>query len=181
TTTTDSSRLFVRGIGCDYPAGVRVIPGWLGPALVQLPPTLAADPGLLDVVLAQFPAGVQVAVEPRHASWWCAPTRAVLERRGAALCWADRRGRPVTPLWRTAGFGYLRMHEGRANSWPRYGRTALRSWLDRIVEAYGDGPPVYVYFNNDPGCAAVADAVAFAALARGRGLAVTRTPDRPYG
>jgi len=60
----------------------------LGPALLQLPPTLAADLELLDAVLARFPAGVQVAVEPRHASWWGAPTRAVLERRGAALCWA---------------------------------------------------------------------------------------------
>jgi hypothetical protein len=33
-----------------------------------------------------------------------------------------------------------------------------------------------VYFNNDPGGAAVTDAAAMAALARSRGLVVTRTP-----
>jgi hypothetical protein len=35
---------------------------------------------------------------------------------------------------------------------------------------------VYVYFNNDPGGAAVVNSAEFAALARDAGLAVTRTP-----
>jgi hypothetical protein len=35
---------------------------------------------------------------------------------------------------------------------------------------------VYVYFNNDPGGAAVVNSAVFAALARDAGLAVTRTP-----
>ena len=46
----------------------------------------------------------------------------------AALCWADRKGRPLNPLWQTADFGYVRLHEGRAKPWPRYGRAALASW-----------------------------------------------------
>jgi uncharacterized protein YecE (DUF72 family) len=145
--------------------------GKLGPVLLQLPPTLAASAGLLDEVLALFPSDVRVAVEPRHDSWWVPEIRAVLARRGAALCWADRRGRPVTPLWRTAAFGYLRMHEGRAAPRPRYGRQALRSWLDRIAAEFRD-EPVYVYFNNDPGGAAVVDALALAGAARRRGMAL---------
>ncbi|MDG4787281.1 DUF72 domain-containing protein [Micromonospora sp. WMMD1102] len=148
----------------------------LGPVLVQLPPNLPADVAALAEVLARFPAGVRVAVEPRHPSWWTAATRRVLERYGAALCWADRRGRPVTPLWRTADFGYLRLHEGRAEPRPRYGRTALRSWLDRIGTTYPGAEPVFVYFNNDPGGAAIVDAGALAALARHRGVPVSRTP-----
>ncbi|HZN71067.1 MAG TPA: DUF72 domain-containing protein [Micromonosporaceae bacterium] len=150
--------------------------GKLGPVLVQLPPTLRADVDSLDAVLRRFPSAVNVAVEPRHPSWWTDDIRRVLDRRGAALCWSDRRGRPITPLWRTAGFGYLRMHEGRAKPRPRYGRTALRSWAERIEAEYGAEPPVYVYFNNDPGGAAVLDAVAFARTARRVGLSVTRTP-----
>jgi uncharacterized protein YecE (DUF72 family) len=150
--------------------------GKLGPVLLQLPPSLSADEDALDATLARFPTGVRVAVEPRHPSWWTDRVRAVLERRGAALCWADRRGRPVTPLWRTAGFGYLRLHEGRAEPRPSYGPAALRSWLDRIEAAgFGSGT-VYVYFNNDPGGAAVRDACALAALARRLGMTVTRTP-----
>ncbi len=147
--------------------------GKLGPVLLQLPPTLPAEPDLLDAVLARFPRQVRVAVEPRHDSWWTGRIRDVLERRGAVLCWADRRGRPVTPLWRTAGFGYLRMHEGRATPRPRYGPTALRSWLDRIGREFGS-EPVYVYFNNDPGGAAVADAVALARAATRLRMPVSR-------
>jgi uncharacterized protein YecE (DUF72 family) len=104
--------------------------------------------------------------------------RDVLERHGAALAWADRRGRPVTPLWRTAGWGYLRLHEGRAEPRPRYGRAALASWLDRLSAAYAlDREPAYVYFNNDPSGAAIQDAAALAGQAAQRGLPVSRHPD----
>jgi uncharacterized protein YecE (DUF72 family) len=129
----------------------------LGPVLLQLPPTLTADVAALDETLSQFPASVRVAVEPRHPTWWTDEVRDLLKRHRAALCWADRLGRPVTPLWRTADFGYLRLHEGRARPWPRYGRTALSSWVDRIC---GESGAVrnYVSFNNDPGRAAVIDA-----------------------
>jgi len=144
----------------------------LGPVLLQLPPTLRADEGLLDGVLAEFPRDVRVAVEPRHESWWTAGIRRVLERHHAALAWADRLGRPVTPLWRTADFGYLRLHEGRANPWPRYGRRALTTWVDRVGSAY-PGEEVFVFFNNDPGGAAVEDAAALERLS-GRGRAARR-------
>ncbi|WP_438484074.1 DUF72 domain-containing protein [Streptomyces sp. S186] len=150
----------------------------LGPVLLQLPPTLRADAGLLDACLGCFPAGIRVAVEPRHDSWWTDAVRAVLERRGAALCWADRGSRPVTPLWRTAGWGYLRFHEGRAEPWPRYGRQALHAWLRRIADTWPDRADVYAYFNNDPGGAAVRDAAHFAHAAIAAGRTVTRAPAR---
>lgn len=92
----------------------------------------------------------------------------MLARRGAALCWADRLGHPLTPLWRTADWAYVRFHEGAARPWPSYGDRALRSWVRRIP---GDA---YVYFNNDHGGAAVRDAARFAALARDAGLPVGR-------
>jgi uncharacterized protein YecE (DUF72 family) len=147
----------------------------LGPVLLQLPPSLRADAGALDETLSRFPRSVRVAVEPRHDTWFTDEIRDVLKRHGAALCWADRLGRPRTPLWHTADFGYLRMHEGRAQPWPRYGRASLSTWLDRI-ERELPGVPVYVFFNNDPGGAAVTDAAAMAELARRRSVVVTRTP-----
>jgi uncharacterized protein YecE (DUF72 family) len=149
--------------------------GKLGPVLLQLPPTLPADPAALDRTLRAFPTGVRVAVEPRHSSWWTDAVREVLQRHSAALCWSDRKGRPQTPLWRTADWGYLRLHEGRATPWPRYGRAALDSWTARLAEGFSD---IYVYFNNDPGCAAITDAVAFARLAERRGLPIGRAPER---
>jgi uncharacterized protein YecE (DUF72 family) len=143
----------------------------LGPVLLQLPPTLRRDTGLLADALGLIPTGVRVAVEPRHDSWWTDEVRAVLERFDAALCWADRRSRPITPLWTTASWGYLRLHEGRARPWPHYGRVALRTWALRIADA--GWPAGYVYFNNDPGGAAIDDARAFVAAARSEGLKVT--------
>jgi uncharacterized protein YecE (DUF72 family) len=147
----------------------------LGPVLLQLPPTLRADAGLLDACLACFPPGVRVAVEPRHASWWSEDIRTVLAARGAALCWADVRARPATPLWRTADWGYVRFHEGRARPWPRYGRRALATWAERVAATWAAEDDVYAYFNNDPGAAAVEDARVFAVEARRAGLRVTRT------
>jgi uncharacterized protein YecE (DUF72 family) len=152
----------------------------LGPVLLQLPPTLTADAGLLDDALAAFPPDRPVVVEPRHESWWVPAVRSVLERHGAALCWADRLGKPVTPTWRTADHGYLRLHEGTADPRPRYHRRVLRTWLDRLTTAFPDPTtPVYVYFNNDPGGAAILDAIAFAALAAGTGVPRTRVPTLP--
>jgi uncharacterized protein YecE (DUF72 family) len=155
----------------------------LGPVLLQLPPTLRAEPAVLDACLTAFrrarPPGlgpVRVAVEPRHQSWWTGEIQGILAEHDAALCWADRRGRPVTPLWRTATWGYLRFHEGAADPWPSYGERALQSWAERVRAAWPDSADVYVYFNNDPGGAAVVNSATFAALARGLGLTVTRTP-----
>ncbi|GAA0557255.1 DUF72 domain-containing protein [Paractinoplanes ferrugineus] len=136
----------------------------LGPVLLQLPPTLRAEPEALEQTLKQFPRTVRLVVEPRHESWFTGETRKILERYGAALCWADRNSRPLGPLWTTADFGYLRMHEGRAKPWPRYGRTALAGWLDRLAPL----TEAYVFFNNDPGGAAIVDADAFIALREAR-------------
>lgn len=147
--------------------------GTSGPVLLQLPPTLVFDAELLHAVLNAFLARVPVAIEPRHPTWDTAQARQVLEKHGAALCWADRLGRPVTPLWRTADFGYIRLHEGRATPHPRYGRAALLSWLDRATTTFGNAP-VYVYFNNDHGGAAVHDASALIGLAERRDVPVAR-------
>ncbi len=149
--------------------------GKLGPVLLQLPPTLRADPVLLDRCLGCFPAGVQVAAEFRHPSWWSAETREILTAHGAALCWADRLGRPAAPLWRTAGFVYLRCHEGAASPRPMYGRKALRAWAVRVSAALAGGGEAYVYFNNDPGGAAVRNALDFRALCE---LSQKRARDR---
>ncbi|MFV2172947.1 DUF72 domain-containing protein [Actinomadura sp. LOL_016] len=124
----------------------------LGPILLQLPPTLQADPERLDTCLRHFPRHIRVAVEARHPTWWTDEIRAVLERHHAALCWADRLGRPLTPLWRTTDWLYLRLHEGPARPWPDYDDATLTAWIPELTD------DTYVYFNNDPHGAAVRNA-----------------------
>lgn len=130
----------------------------LGPVLLQLPPTLLARPEMLARTLSEFSGRTRIVVEPRHPSWFSEEIRTVLSDYGAALCWADRLGRAVTPLWKTADFGYLRLHEGRALPLPNYGVRALDAWLVRLAEGDGEHDDVYVYFNNDRGGAAVSNA-----------------------
>lgn len=150
----------------------------LGPILLQLPPNLHEDAGALDACLREFPKHVRVAVEPRHESWWTTDVRRLLERRGAALCWADWYGRPATPLWRTTDWGYVRLHSGTAEPRPRYGRRALATWAERIAGTWPERADVYAYFNNDPGGAAVVNAVQFARALQRAGRTTSRVPEK---
>jgi uncharacterized protein YecE (DUF72 family) len=133
----------------------------LGPILLQLPPSLEIDLERLDKTLEAFGNEVRVAVEPRHKSWFVPELCDVLRQYNAAFVLADRNG-PITPLWATSGWFYLRMHQGLARPRPCYGEAALRSWVRRIGELPdGVGRTGYVYFNNDHGACAPRNAVTF--------------------
>jgi uncharacterized protein YecE (DUF72 family) len=148
----------------------------LGPVLLQLPPNLKADVASLAAVLELLAPRVRVAVEFRHDTWFRAPVRRLLERHGAALCLADRDSRPVSPLWRTAEWGYVRLHAGVARPRPCYGRSALESWAQRVAEGWNTAADVFVYFNNDARGCAPRDARAFARALERHGLRPTRVP-----
>lgn len=148
----------------------------LGPVLLQLPPDLQLELERLADCLACFPAGTRVVVEPRHASWWAPEVREVLEHHAAALCWADRASEPVAPVWRTADWGYLRLHAGGGEDlWP-YSTDVLARWADLLCDTWSDDEDVFIYTNNDPGGAALRDGVTLARLLRERGRTVGRVP-----
>jgi uncharacterized protein YecE (DUF72 family) len=157
----------------------RALGNHLGPVLLQLPPDLRVALDDLDATLRAFGRSVRVAVEPRHASWFTRELADVLGAHDAALCLVDRGSRPITPLWRTADWVYVRFHAGNATPRPCYGDTALASWVQRVHDLWpgSDGPDGYVYFNNDTYGCAVRDAVVWARLAATAGMPVTRTPD----
>jgi uncharacterized protein YecE (DUF72 family) len=141
----------------------------LGPILLQLPPTLRCDLGRLEETLASFPPTTRLVIEFRHDSWLTDATAELLRHRGVATCMADRRGL-LRPQWRTADWGYIRFHEGRAHPAPRYGSASLRTWAERIAKEYGPDQTVYAYFNNDPHGCAPRNALEFAAACRRAGL-----------
>jgi uncharacterized protein YecE (DUF72 family) len=148
----------------------------LGPILLQLPPDLPADIEHLAETLQAFPPSVRVAVEPRHESWFSEEFRRLLVDSGAALCLADRGG-PITPMWQTAAWTYLRFHGGRASPCPCYGRRALESWASRLAELTPGDHDSYAFFNNDHQGCALRDAAVFARLLRNEGIHVGEVAD----
>ncbi|MGH2821188.1 MAG: DUF72 domain-containing protein [Actinomycetota bacterium] len=151
----------------------------LGPVLLQLPPNLKADVPSLSETLDRLISSVHVAVEFRHESWFTDEVRSILEDRNVALCLADRWSQPVTPVWRTADWTYVRFHAGRATPEPCYGRTALKSWIERIASSWSSSEDVWAYFNNDHVACALRDARVFSAECGRAGLGPTRVPREP--
>jgi uncharacterized protein YecE (DUF72 family) len=145
----------------------------LGPALLQLPPSMRADSSRLRETLAAFPSTWRVAVEFRHDSWYTDEVRAILEGHGAALCLADRL-KVLTPPWRTADWTYVRFHHGRGAPDPCYEASVLEEWAERLAASWAPEEDAYVYFNNDPRACALWDAGLFAEACRRRGLRPTR-------
>lgn len=148
----------------------------LGPILLQLPPDMTIQIDRLAETLDAFPPTVRVAVEPRHDSWFVDDLRNLLRSHGAALCLGDRRG-PVTPLWRTADWTYLRFHGGRASPRPCYGGSALSSWVARLIDGWGRDPDAVVYFNNDHQGCALRDAALLGRLLAKDGVSHGQLPD----
>ena len=150
----------------------------IGPVLLQLPPRFRAVPERLHATLRAFDRhGLRVAVELRDASWVTDEVRDVLVAHNAATVWADRGEHVLGPVWRTADWGYVRLHEGASAEPPCYTRPTLDAWARRIAASHAAPEDVFVYFNNDPHGCAVFDAAVFARCCARLGLRVTKAPD----
>ena len=126
----------------------------LGPVLFQQPPTFPCDIELLRELLLVIPEEMRAAFEFRHPSWERDDVLRALDEAGAAWVLPDRPGSRVA-MHVTGGWSYVRFHRGRKDSFD-YPAAKLRRWADRIAEL--PAREVFVYFNNDPGGAAVRDA-----------------------
>ena len=126
----------------------------LGPVLFQFPPRFGLELELLRETLAILPPTMRAAFEFRDPSWETDEVLAALEGAGAAWVLADRPGARVR-LHVTGGWSYVRFHRGTQEGFD-YPREKLRRWAERIASLPAE--ETYVYFNNDPGGAAVRDA-----------------------
>jgi uncharacterized protein YecE (DUF72 family) len=140
----------------------------LGPVLIQLPPRFGCDLERLEGLLSVLPKEMRAAVEFRDPSWEVKQVYDLLDARGAALVLPDRPGARVPDVV-TGGWSYVRFHQGRPGA-PGYPRDKLRRWAGRIAKTAASD--VFVYFNNDPGGAALRDAVTLTGLLEERGCDV---------
>jgi uncharacterized protein YecE (DUF72 family) len=151
--------------------GVAALGRARGPALVQLPPSLAFDQALAEAFFGEAARhlGPAIVCEPRHPSWFePAADRLLAEHRVARVA-ADPAIAPTAAVpggW--AGLAYFRLHGAPAVYRSPYDETALRRQRDRIVQLRDSGTECWTIFDNTASGAALANALQLAeALERG--------------
>jgi len=112
-----------------------------GPLLFQLPPNFKRDDERLADFLALLPAGVQVAFEFRHTSWFEAAVYALLSARRCALAITETDEADSTPVVATADFGYARLRK------TEYADAELNAWLARLRAL--DCRQTHIYFKHE--------------------------------
>ncbi|WP_165066040.1 DUF72 domain-containing protein [Paludisphaera rhizosphaerae] len=113
----------------------------LGPIFFQLPPHAKKDAPRLRAFLETCPAGLRMAFEFRHASWFDDEVFDALRDHNSALCIADADDKLQVPFEPTADWGYLRLRR------PDYDDAALRTWGDRVSEQSWD--ETFVFFKHE--------------------------------
>jgi uncharacterized protein YecE (DUF72 family) len=135
--------------------GARGLGDKLGPILFQLQANFHLDLERLEHFVDMLPADVRFTLEFRHASWLVPAVFDVLRSHRIALCIPDHPKMPKS-FEITSDFTYIRMHlppKGLG-----YGRRALESWAERVLDWHRRRLDVFVYFNNDMAGHAVKDA-----------------------
>jgi len=129
----------------------------LGPLLFQLPPNFKKASDRLGGLLSLLPAGLRVAFEFRHESWFDEEVFALLGTRNAALCVADTE-EGSTPAVATADFGYLRLRA------VEYTDDGLRRWIETIQRVGAPWREAFVFFKHEDSGSGPALARRFLAL-----------------
>ena len=129
----------------------------LGPVLVQTPPYLKKDLGLLREFLAgAVPAGKQVALELQGAHWDTDDVDQVLADHGCARCVADKDDGSARVV-RTAPWTYVRLRKDD------YADDELAGWLERVRGAGGER--AWIFFKHEDTARGVEMAMALQAMA----------------
>jgi uncharacterized protein YecE (DUF72 family) len=142
-------------------AQARELGAALGPLLVQLPPSLRFEARLAESFLLATRSlfDGEVAMEPRHASWFCDEAEALLDRFHVGRVAADPAVVPqaATPGgW--SGLRYWRLHGSPEMYHTPYGDERLR----KLNAALAGGD--WCIFDNTASGAATADALALLEL-----------------
>ena len=127
--------------------------------LVQLPPSLAFEPAVAAPFLAGLRGrwGRQIALEPRHPSWFDEEPDVLLDRLRIARVAADPARVPAAAEpggWR--GLAYYRLHGSPSIYRSSYDDGRLEGYAERIAAAAG---PAWCIFDNTASGAATGDAL----------------------
>ncbi len=130
--------------------------------LVQLPPSLAFDRGVADALFASLAERLplQIACEPRHASWFEQDADALLASHRVARVAADPArvpGAAVSGGWR--GLSYYRLHGSPIIYRSSYEPERLEAYARSIAADLDKGRNIWCIFDNTASSAAVGNAL----------------------
>ncbi|HEY3276693.1 MAG TPA: DUF72 domain-containing protein [Syntrophorhabdaceae bacterium] len=125
---------------------VRLLKDKLGVVLIQLPPGLRYDEGLVTDFFQLLDGSFRYAVEARNPGFVSDSFFTLLRKHNMAWCIADSAGRYPYREEVTADFVYIRLHGGQQLYASDYGDKELEAWREKI-EAWGK--ETFVYFDND--------------------------------
>ncbi len=119
--------------------------GRLGPLLFQLPPNFKLDLERLRSFLA-IPAlaGVRIAFEFRHESWFASEVFALMSEYGAALCIAESDDLASPEVHTAAGHTCFRLRRNGG-----YTEAELAAFAAKFAALVANGREVYAYFKHE--------------------------------
>jgi uncharacterized protein YecE (DUF72 family) len=113
----------------------------LGPILVQLPPNLRKDTGVLGAFLEKFASKGKLAFEFRNDSWFCEEVFNLLREHNTAFGVVEKEADGFEPIKEVTGsFVYMRLRKGD------YTKPQLKEWAKWIRAQSVD---VYCYLKHD--------------------------------
>jgi uncharacterized protein YecE (DUF72 family) len=140
--------------------------GKLGPLLIQLPPSLRFDAGIVEAFLIAWRKATTAAtvLEPRHATWFDASAEALLAAFEIARVAADPAVVPFAAEpggW--TGLAYRRLHGSPAMYATSYDDGRLKPLAEQASEETGASESWWIFDNTQFG-AATTDALKLMAL-----------------
>jgi uncharacterized protein YecE (DUF72 family) len=139
--------------------------------LVQLPPSLALETEVAGEFLATLRRRWtgDVALEPRHATWFTAPASALLARFDVARVVADPvRAEGGDGPAGSSGLAYYRLHGSPRTYYSSYDAEYLAALADRLRAHRDAGVTTWCIFDNTASGAAAANALELVRLADGK-------------
>lgn len=134
----------------------------LGPLIVQLPPSLAFHPEIVDEFFSELRARYagSVGCEPRHASWFASDAETLLVSHRIARVGADPSCVPGAARaggW--SGLAYYRLHGSPRMYYSAYGPEQLAAIGERLAADARRAEEVWCMFDNTTLGAATGDAL----------------------
>lgn len=138
--------------------------------LLQLPPKLEFDPGLVERFLAYLMplTAVRVVCEPRHSSWFEPEPDALLDNYEVARVAADPARVPLAASpggWR--GLAYFRLHGSPVIYRSSYSDARLDEYAARIRAELDTGRTAWCILDNTASSAAGGDALSLMGKLKG--------------